>query len=348
MRNLDFATKLCKPRHPFTKGKVERLVRFVKENFLVGRAVWNVTDLNRQALEWCNRQNGIFHRAIGGVPHEMHTRLCAERARTLEDNGMVREYLCPMRRISFDGFVNYEGRRFGVPYSYTGNVARVMRQDGMLYIYSEDLSRMLATHEVTWSRHDSFCEDQYAAPDQPEEHPSVPVAARIRMIQPPAPVDSFEKFISVFLEGQTKPYVLRIAGSFTEAPESLLADFPARSGSLGFYSLPVVVGEVYSGTLTEDSFWVANFSNKAAAVSFKDTPSGMKITPEVQTIRPMERARFNYAIEVDKKCWGRKLYKAVPVVNGAKSAPVYFSLTATEDFTSLSREERESGPLPGC
>lgn len=159
-------------------------------------------------------------------------------------------------------------------------------------------------------------------------------------------VDSFEKFISVFLEGQSKPYVLRIAGSFTEAPESLLADFPARSGSLGFYSLPVVVGEVYSGTLTEDSFWVANFSNKAAAVSFKDTPSGMKITPEVQTIRPMERARFNYAIEVDKKCWGRKLYKAVPVVNGAKSAPVYFSLTATEDFTSLSREERESGPLP--
>lgn len=44
MKTVGFQTKLCKPRHPFTKGKVERLVRFVKENFLVGRVFWNVTD----------------------------------------------------------------------------------------------------------------------------------------------------------------------------------------------------------------------------------------------------------------------------------------------------------------
>lgn len=159
-------------------------------------------------------------------------------------------------------------------------------------------------------------------------------------------VDSFEKFISVFVEGKAKPYVLRIAGSFTEAPESLLADFPARSGSLGFTSLPIKLGEVYAGTLSEDTFWVANFSDKAVAVSFKDMPCGMDITPEVQSIRPNERARFNYAIKVDKKHWGKRLYKAVPVINGKKSAPVYFNLTATEDFSSLSRDERESGPLP--
>ena len=29
MKTVGFQTKLCKPRHPFTKGKVERLVRFV-------------------------------------------------------------------------------------------------------------------------------------------------------------------------------------------------------------------------------------------------------------------------------------------------------------------------------
>ena len=34
MGNIGFDTKLCKPRHPFTKGAVERLVRFVKDNFL--------------------------------------------------------------------------------------------------------------------------------------------------------------------------------------------------------------------------------------------------------------------------------------------------------------------------
>ena len=37
MKTVGFQTKLCKPRHLFTKGKVERLVRFVKDNFLAGR-----------------------------------------------------------------------------------------------------------------------------------------------------------------------------------------------------------------------------------------------------------------------------------------------------------------------
>ena len=94
MLNVGFKTKLCKPRHPFTKGKVERLVRFVKGNFLVGRTFWNVTDLNRQALEWCDKQNSSFRRAIFGVPNEMHQRDCVGRIRALEDSDVLREYLC--------------------------------------------------------------------------------------------------------------------------------------------------------------------------------------------------------------------------------------------------------------
>ena len=70
MKTVGFETKLCKPRHPFTKGKVERLVRFVKENFLVDRVFSNITDLNWQALEWCNRQNGIYYKAVDGVPQQ--------------------------------------------------------------------------------------------------------------------------------------------------------------------------------------------------------------------------------------------------------------------------------------
>ena len=69
-----------------------------------------------------------------------------------------------------------------------------MRQDDMVYVYSEDLSQLLTSHEVTWSRHDSFCKDQYITSGQPEEHPTAPVKEHIQMSQPPAPADSFEKF----------------------------------------------------------------------------------------------------------------------------------------------------------
>ena len=193
MKTVGFQTKLCKPRHPFTKGKVERLIRFVKDNFLAGRTFWNVTDLNLSVLDWCDEQNSCFHRGLG-VPQDVHGEQCASQVKKLDDSLELLFYLCPERRISFDGFVNFEGRRFGVPYSYGGRTARVMRDGPFLYIYSADMVRLLATHEVTWSYHDSFCADQYALPEQPEEFPSMPVKTVIMQLPQPSYDLSFEKF----------------------------------------------------------------------------------------------------------------------------------------------------------
>lgn len=112
MNNLCFETKLCKPRHPFTKGAVERLVRFVKENFLIGRIFNELTDLNYEVINWCNRQNSIYHRSVDCIPNDKHVALCLKSAPLLEETIELSQYLCPIRKISFDGFVSYEGRRF--------------------------------------------------------------------------------------------------------------------------------------------------------------------------------------------------------------------------------------------
>lgn len=194
MNTVGFQTKLCKPRHPFTKGKVERLVRFVKENFLAGRSFWNISDLNRAAFNWCEKQNSTYHKAIDGVPQDLHYVKCAEKVRVLPEGPYLLSYLCPERRISFDGFVNYEGRRFGVPSSYTGATARVLRDKETIYIYSADMSKLLTIHDVTWSKRDRYCEDQYIVLGQPEEHPSMPIKAKVVMLQEPSPSLSFEKF----------------------------------------------------------------------------------------------------------------------------------------------------------
>ena len=78
MGNLCFETKLCKPRHPFTKGAVERLVRFAKENFLPGRIFNELTDLNYEVIRWCNTQNNVYHRAVDCVPNERHNYVFTE------------------------------------------------------------------------------------------------------------------------------------------------------------------------------------------------------------------------------------------------------------------------------
>ena len=193
MKTIGFQTKLCKPRHPFTKGKVERLVRFVKENFLVGRSFFNITDLNREALAWCEKQNNTYHRSIAGIPHEIHFHKCVRKIRPMEMTADFFIYLCPERRISFDGFVTYEGRRFGVPYWYTEKTCRVKRDGYVLYIYDSKMTKTLTTHDVTWSRRDSFCRDQYVSM-QPEETPSTPVKVHINQISPPEYNQGFRKF----------------------------------------------------------------------------------------------------------------------------------------------------------
>ena len=193
MKAVGFETKLCKPRHPFTKGAVERLVKFVKDNFMAGRVFGSITDLNYEAIRWCDRQDNRYHDGVYCIPVKEHSDHCLKNATLFTMTDAVRLYLWPERRISFDGFVNYEGRRFGVPFWFKGKTCRVSRQEYTLYIYTPDLNKKLAEHNVTWRRRDSFCKDQYAT-EQPEEFPTAPVRTLMHQESPPSRSDIFDRF----------------------------------------------------------------------------------------------------------------------------------------------------------
>ena len=79
-------------------------------------------------------------------PEKIHFSECAKHAKTLQITQEIKEYLSPERSISFDGFVTYENRRFGVPLAYAEPTARVQRDGNMLYIYSRDLTGLLVSY----------------------------------------------------------------------------------------------------------------------------------------------------------------------------------------------------------
>ena len=114
-------------------------------------------------------------------------------ASLLNDTFDVKKYLCPIHCISFDGFVTYEGRRFGIPYSYGKHLCRVQRENFTLYVYDLELRKILITHDVTWSRKDSFCKDQFVD-EQPEEKPSVPIKISISQKTETPKKSAFAKF----------------------------------------------------------------------------------------------------------------------------------------------------------
>ena len=176
-RLLGFRTELCKVAHPFTKGAVERLVRYVKENFIQGREFLNVSELNAEAFRWCMEKNGLVLRERQCIPANEHAIEKAELAQILDPKPLL-PYLAPERSISFDGFVEYEGRRFGVPYTYTGRKARVMRRGDELMILTSD-GGLLQRYGVDWSMTSKTCPGQWAP--MPEEIPTAPVKATVHI-----------------------------------------------------------------------------------------------------------------------------------------------------------------------
>ena len=187
---VGFRTRLCRIAHPFTKGQVERLVRYVKGNFVQGRRFSNITELNRSARDWCHEKNGLPTRNGSVVPMREH--YGKETCGRLPGRDEILPYLAPVRKISYDGYVNYEDRLYGVPLSYSGKTVRVMRTGETLKVLNADTNEEVCTHRVDWSRKPKACAGQWSA--EPEEQPTEKVTTLMRSEPPEAATKRFERF----------------------------------------------------------------------------------------------------------------------------------------------------------
>lgn len=67
---MGFVPKVCRVRRPQTKGKVERLVHLVRDNFIAGRQFVDFGYLQIQTVGWCGRVNRKVHGTTGELPVE--------------------------------------------------------------------------------------------------------------------------------------------------------------------------------------------------------------------------------------------------------------------------------------
>jgi transposase len=63
-----FTARACRPYRAKTKGKVERPIRYVRENFVYGREFLNDADLDEQRSRWQEKANGRLHGTTREVP----------------------------------------------------------------------------------------------------------------------------------------------------------------------------------------------------------------------------------------------------------------------------------------
>jgi len=115
-----------RPYRPRTKGKVERAIRYLKENFLAGRRFVDLADLRAQGQHW---QSEVANVRIHATTHERPCDLFTR-------EGLIPLSSIPAYRLSermervvdTEGFVRVKGSRYSVPPAAVGQ--RVIIEQG--------------------------------------------------------------------------------------------------------------------------------------------------------------------------------------------------------------------------
>lgn len=153
-----FGVDSCWPYRAQTKGKSERLVSYVKDNFLAGREFGSLDEMNREGQAWCDRVNRRVHGTTGKVPME-----------ELAREGLIpvagRHYdaaRTTMRIVARDCLVSYEANRYSVPWRLAGKSVVVRdAEDGRIRIFVGD--QLVAEHEKATGKHQVVIDPEHLA-----------------------------------------------------------------------------------------------------------------------------------------------------------------------------------------
>lgn len=138
-----FTPKTHRIRRPRTKGKVERMVFYVKDNFLNGRSFSGLDDLNAQAMHWLdNTANVRVHATTGRKPADL---LVQEGLTPVHTVKAYKVYPTRTADVGAEGFVRIGGSRYSVPPSYVGQAVTVTLREQRVIVRSGDL--IIAEHD---------------------------------------------------------------------------------------------------------------------------------------------------------------------------------------------------------
>lgn len=135
----------CNVKSPHEKGRVERIIRYVKSNFLAGRTFLSLTDLNLQATAWRDEvANGRIHGTTGKRPIDLFEQ-------------QEQSLLTPLPKTDYDtrltlavkstsqSLVKLETNRYSVPFAYASRMLTLKADDQWVSLYEKE--KLIAQHQ---------------------------------------------------------------------------------------------------------------------------------------------------------------------------------------------------------
>jgi transposase len=144
----EFRVHFCRKADPQSKGKVENVIKYIKNNFLYGRSYFDINTLQLQVLGWLERTgNGMAHSSTRKVP--------------LNEWVIEQLHLAPwvtvrilpsyiLRTLRIDNTFSYNGNFYTVPqgtYKRPESTVMIRLNDDALHVY-DDKEKFLCRHLV--------------------------------------------------------------------------------------------------------------------------------------------------------------------------------------------------------
>lgn len=152
-REVGFQLHFCRKADPQSKGKVENMVKYIKQNFLYNRPFCDIDTLNQEALAWLARTAN--HLPHGTTQKQPSAEWLVEKAYLRPYHRMAPR---PGERISYtvrkDNSISFRGNFYSLPlgtYKGKGSSVELRVEEGHLLIY-ERQGVLLCTHQQCLSK----------------------------------------------------------------------------------------------------------------------------------------------------------------------------------------------------
>jgi len=149
-RSQSFSLHFCRKADPQSKGKIENVVKYVKQNFLYNRTFHNIETLNDEAMGWLGRTaNALPHAATGKVPYD---ELITEKP-LLKPYQACTTKVTPITTYSVrkDNSISYKGNFYSLPlgtYQGKGTLIGLRIEQGYLIIYDPEGQQEICRHKI--------------------------------------------------------------------------------------------------------------------------------------------------------------------------------------------------------
>ncbi|WP_349291380.1 IS21 family transposase [Planococcus beigongshangi] len=149
-----FKVYLCRKSDPQSKGKIEQVVKYVKNNFVKNRIFDNLMDWQAACMKWLKRTgNYKVHHNIKKRPFEVHA-LEKQHLQKVSGTYIFEKVFTSSitRDIKHDNVIRFGSNRYSVPRGTyrkgAPNIAYVQTDNHHLYIRLQEQGEILAKHRL--------------------------------------------------------------------------------------------------------------------------------------------------------------------------------------------------------